>query len=243
MKSSNFRSWLAAGVAVLLAVACSGGSTSTVPQPTATGSAGNTSVGNAQYVGGAFAPLRLPGTSAALLTMTVTSSAFTNGGPLPASAPGPAANGCSTSGTATSPQLTWTPGPAGTKAYMVTVFDTDAPTGLGFVHWTLLDLPASVTSLPAGYGTPGAATLGGINGYNDQGFNGYTGPCPPVGDGAHHYWITVSALNTTLAPILASVGFTNTATTTTATLAAITFFVRQNNAILAQGQIVGTYGH
>jgi Raf kinase inhibitor-like YbhB/YbcL family protein len=126
---------------------------------------------------------------------------------------------------------------------MVTMFDSDAPTGIGFVHWTLIDLPAAVTSLPAGYGTPGNTSLGGISGYNDQGFNGYTGPCPPVGDGAHHYWITVSALNTTLAPILASVGFTNTATTTTATLAAITFFVRQNNAILAQGQIVGTYGH
>jgi Raf kinase inhibitor-like YbhB/YbcL family protein len=111
------------------------------------------------------------------------------------------------------------------------------------MHWVIIDIPASVTSIPAGYGTPGSATLGGINGYNDQGFNGYTGPCPPTGDGAHHYWITVSALNTTLAPILASVGFSNTATTTSATLAAITFFVRQNSAILAQGQIVGTYGH
>jgi Raf kinase inhibitor-like YbhB/YbcL family protein len=126
---------------------------------------------------------------------------------------------------------------------MITMFDTDAPTGLGFVHWVIFDIPSSVTSIPAGYGTPGNATLGGISGYNDQGFNGYVGPCPPTGDGAHHYWITVSALNTSLAPILASVGFTNTATTTSATLAAITFFVRQNNATLAQGQIVGTYGH
>jgi Raf kinase inhibitor-like YbhB/YbcL family protein len=173
--------------------------------------------------------------------MTVTSSGFTNGGTLPASSLGPAANGCSASGTATSPALSWTPGPAGTKSYMITMFDPDAPTGVGFQHWNLIDLPASVTSIPAGYST--APTLGGLQGYNDQGFNGYTGPCPPAGDGAHHYWITVSALNTTLAPTLAQVGFTNTATTTTAALAGITFFVRQSNAVLAQGQIVGTYGH
>jgi len=126
---------------------------------------------------------------------------------------------------------------------MVSMFDTDAPTGLGISHWTIIDLPASVTSLPAGYGTPGSATLGGLNAYNDIGFNGYAGPCPPVGDGAHHYWITVSALNTMMGPILAQVGYTNTASSTSATLASITFFVRQNNAILAQGQIVGTYGH
>jgi Raf kinase inhibitor-like YbhB/YbcL family protein len=231
----------AAGIAVGLAAGCNG-STSTVPVAMSA-STGNTGIGNAAYVAGAFTPLRAPGTSAALLTMTVSSSAFTNGGTLPASAPGPAANGCSVSGSATSPALSWTVGPAGTKSYMISMFDTDAPTGIGFMHWVIVDIPASVTSIPAGYGTPGSATLGGINGYNDQGFNGYTGPCPPAGDGAHHYWITVSALNTTLAPILASVGFTNTATTTSATLAAITFFVRQNSAILAQGQIVGTYGH
>ena len=232
----------AAGVAVGLAAGCSGSSTSTVPLA-ASGGSGNTGVGNAAYVAGAFTPLRAPGTSSALLTMSVTSSAFTNGGTLPASAPGPAANGCSVSGSGTSPALSWTAGPAGTQSYMISMFDTDAPTGIGFMHWVMVDIPASVTSIPAGYGTPGSATLGGINGYNDQGFNGYVGPCPPAGDGAHHYWITVSALSTTLAPILASVGFTNTATTTSATLAAITFFVRQNNAILAQGQIVGTYGH
>ncbi len=224
-----------------LAVGCTG-STTTAPKALMT-SSGTTGLGNATYVAGAFTPLRAPGTAAALLTMTVTSSGFTNGGTLPATAPGPASNGCSVSGTGTSPALAWTAGPSGTQSYMITMFDTDAPTGLGFVHWLIFDIPASVTNIPAGYGTPGSATLGGISGYNDQGFNGYVGPCPPAGDGAHHYWITVSALNTTLAPILASVGFTNTATTTSATLAATTFFVRQNNAILAQGQIVGTYGH
>jgi Raf kinase inhibitor-like YbhB/YbcL family protein len=239
MTARLLRFLCAALVVAGLAAGCTG-STSTAPRAVATG---DTTLGNATYVAGAFTPLRAPGTSAALLTMTVTSSGFTNGGTLPSSAPGPAADGCSVSGTGTSPALAWTAGPAGTQSYMITMFDTDAPTGLGFVHWVMIDVPASVTNIPAGYGTPGSATLGGINGYNDQGFNGYVGPCPPAGDGAHHYWITVSALNTTLAPTLAASGFTNTATTTSATLAATTFFARQTNAIVAQGQIVGTYGH
>jgi Raf kinase inhibitor-like YbhB/YbcL family protein len=200
-------------------------------------------LGTATYVNGALTPLRAPGTSASLLTMTVTSSAFTNGGTLPASAPGPAANGCSTSGTTTSPALSWTPGPSGTQTYMITMFDPDAPTGVGFVHWVIFDIPATVTSIPAGYGTPGSATLGGIDGWNDQGYSGYTGPCPPAGDGAHHYWITVSALNVAMGPILSQVGFTVGTSTSTVGLAGITFFVRQNSAVLAQGQIVGTYGH
>jgi Raf kinase inhibitor-like YbhB/YbcL family protein len=96
--------------------------------------------------------------------------------------------GCTDSGV--SPQLSWTGAPAGTRGYAVTLFDPDAPTGSGFWHWVAWDLPAGTTSLPTGAALP----AGAVNGTNDGGGLGYTGPCPPVGDITHHYVFTVVAL-------------------------------------------------
>src|SRR6185503_6815389 len=76
-----------------------------------------------------------------------------------------------------SPQLSWSGAPAGTKSYVVTCFDPDAPTGCGYWHWLAFDIPASVTSLEAGAGTD-KSPAGGKSGYTDYGISSYGGPCP-----------------------------------------------------------------
>jgi Raf kinase inhibitor-like YbhB/YbcL family protein len=103
-------------------------------------------------------------------------------------------NGFGCSGANNSPSLTWTAGPSGTRSYLVTVFDPDAPTGSGFWHWVAFNIPEGTTSLPKGTG--GATALPGsvIQAKNDFGQNAYGGPCPPVGDPAHHYHFTVYAM-------------------------------------------------
>jgi len=88
------------------------------------------------------------------------------------------------------PRLRWARTPAGTRSLAVTMFDPDAPTGSGFWHWVTWDLPAGTTSLDA------TGPAGSVEGTGDAGAPGYLGPCPPAGDVAHHYEITVYALDT-----------------------------------------------
>ncbi|MDL4813625.1 YbhB/YbcL family Raf kinase inhibitor-like protein [Actinomadura opuntiae] len=83
------------------------------------------------------------------------------------------------------PRLTWSGAPAATRSFAVTMFDRDAPTGSGFWHWSVRNLPATARSVPAD-----AAA-----GVNDAGTASYLGPCPPAGDGPHRYEITVLALD------------------------------------------------
>ncbi|MCP9001494.1 YbhB/YbcL family Raf kinase inhibitor-like protein [Pseudarthrobacter sp. RMG13] len=96
-----------------------------------------------------------------------------------------------------SPQLSWGGAPAGTMSYAVTTFDPDAPGSGGFWHWAMLDIPAGVTSLPAGAGAEGVRQLpsGAIQLKNDAGFHGYVGAAPPPGHGPHRYVFTVYALD------------------------------------------------
>lgn len=107
-------------------------------------------------------------------------------------------NGFGCTGTNVSPALNWTNAPAGTKSFVLTVLDPDAPNGSGFWHWMVVDIPPTVTSLPASAGTAGSGLLpaGAIQGYNDYGISSYGGPCPPPGDEPHRYLFNLYAMNT-----------------------------------------------
>ena len=107
-------------------------------------------------------------------------------------------NGFGCTGQNISPELHWENAPAETKSFAVTVYDPDAPTGSGWWHWVIFDIPAQTNSLVANSGTVNLnlAPTGSIQSLTDFGTTGYGGPCPPEGHGLHQYLITIYALKT-----------------------------------------------
>tara|TARA_B100000809_G_C14978116_1_gene473481 strand:- start:136 stop:696 length:561 start_codon:yes stop_codon:yes gene_type:complete len=97
-----------------------------------------------------------------------------------------------------SPQLSWNNAPKGTKSFAITMYDPDAPTGSGWWHWVVFDIPSNVNELVAGAGNTALnlAPKNAIQSLTDYGANGYGGPCPPEGHGLHQYIITIHALKT-----------------------------------------------
>lgn len=122
------------------------------------------------------------------MAMTVTSTAFSQGSPIPVAFTG--------QGTDVSPDLAWSGSPAATKSYVLICEDPDAPGGT-WVHWTMWNIPASTSGLPSGVPRNAHLNDGSVQGITSFGGHGYGGPLPPKGP-AHHYYFRVYALDTQL---------------------------------------------
>jgi Raf kinase inhibitor-like YbhB/YbcL family protein len=129
-----------------------------------------------------------------------------------------------------SPELHWSGAPEGTKSFALMVHDPDAPTGSGFWHWIVYNIPADVDHLPSEAGDPKKPGLpkGAVQGRTDFGTVGYGGPCPPPGK-PHHYHFKLFALKVPKLEVPAD-----------ATAAMIGFNVNANK--LAEAELVGLYG-
>lgn len=130
-------------------------------------------------------------------------------------------NGFGCTGKNRSPALKWTPGPMGTKSYAITVYDPDAPTGSGWWHWVVYNIPANVFELAVNAGDPTGKLLppGALQGRTDFGTHAFGGACPPQGDKPHRYIFTIYALKVEKIEVLpdssaALIGFMINPTTT-----------------------------
>ena len=166
----------------------------------------------------------------------VTSTDITDGQPI--------ADRFAADGGNVSPQLSWSGFPDGTKSFVVSLFDPDAPTPSGFWHWAVAGIPVSTTDLRQGAGadssgaqssqsrsgtaSAGALPAGAFQLRNDAGVSGYSGPQPPPGDRAHRYFLVVHAVDVDALEV-----------DETASMAYLAFQLAFHT--LARGVVVGTY--
>ncbi len=140
-------------------------------------------------------------------------------------------NGFGCNGKNISPQISWKNAPAATKSFALTVYDPDAPTGSGWWHWIVVNIPVKYTSLPTGFGEKNQFKLENniTQVRNDFGIFGFGGSCPPKGDKAHRYIFTIYALKTDRIDLQEP-----------ATAALAGFLIHQN--ILAEVSFMAYYG-
>jgi len=159
-----------------------------------------------------------------VVKITVTSSAFKDGSPIPKKHTG--------EGEDVSPALSWSGVPAGTQELALICDDPDAPTPEPWVHWVIYKIPAAATGLPEGVAKTAqlkepAGALQGKNSWPDGENTGYGGPMPPPGHGRHRYYFKLYALK---APLAVQAGLTKKQ-----------LLAQMSGKILAEGQLMGTY--
>ena len=163
---------------------------------------------------------------AAYAEMTLTSADISEGGTLDAEQ---VMNAFGCEGGNLAPSLSWSGAPEGMQSFVVTAYDPDAPTGSGLWHWSVFNIPASVTELPEGAGTDAAPLpKGAITARNDLSQNGFAGACPPEGQ-THRYVFTVHAMPQEALPL-----------DETASSALVGFFA--TTSALDKATITATYG-
>jgi len=137
--------------------------------------------------------------------MQISSTNFKDGDYLPMDHVLSADYGFGCAGGNQSPQLRWEGAPETAKSFAVTCFDPDAPTGSGFWHWVVVNIPAGVNELPLDAGNPASGKLpaGALQVRTDFGKPGYGGPCPPPNDHPHRYLFTVHAVSAETLPVTA----------------------------------------
>lgn len=168
----------------------------------------------------------LIGVTAAHAEMSVSSKDLTPGKPM---ANEQVFNNFGCTGKNISPELIWSGAPQGTKSFAIMAYDPDAPTGSGWWHWTVFNIPVNATRVATGASGEGKLPKGAVEGRTDFGMSGYGGACPPVGHGDHHYQFTVYALSVDKIPLDEK-----------APAAMVGFYVRAN--AIGQATVEVTYG-
>ena len=165
------------------------------------------------------------------MTMQLVSDSFADGDYLVADHVLSEGYGFGCAGGNTSPHLAWSGVPEGTQSFAVTCYDPDAPTGSGFWHWLVLNLPADITELALGAGnSDDRLPEGALQTRTDFGAPGYGGPCPPQGDHPHRYLFTVFAVGEAQLPVDAD------------TMPAVVGFMLNFNTI-EKATLMGLYKH